>query len=470
MVKTREEVLDSMAKYVLPAVSLLALSLAAAPALAQWSSEAEMLDEHPDLPWYSPYESDSAGRGWAYPDANQYELVGAGGPGAADIMAAPTYETPEGIEPLERDLYTSDDFYIDRELWSDPRYFRCNSGLANESLWGAYPGGALIVDNDAASAPWGYCDRDYPRVGILSPYAFETAQEHYEALLAEAEANGGPSEYDWENPPPNWNGRYRRDDYENWWWQRINQIPTILSLLTDEYQTRTVQEAYHQGHTNTAQWPSQYCWPEGMMRRWHQYSVQGNHELMVTPTLVQWLMGTADNFLLHYHIGREFNFDGNVPRLGEDVPRWYGESVAFWDEDALITWTSNIQGWVTHNAFEHSNELQIIEIFTPNYDEAGEFTGLHHEAIFYDAEALLQPVRQIQWYDRVSDFDEGNPYVFIECNQTIFPIDGRAQPVSPGQVIEYRVPDRFGRPWAHTWELYHEEGMQRPEAEGLFGF
>lgn len=40
----------------------------------------------------------------------------------------------------------------------------------------------------------------------------------------------------------------------------------------------------------------------------------------------------------------------------------------------------------------------------------------------------------------------------------------------PGQVIEYRVPDRFGRPWAQTWELYHEEGMERPQAQGLFGF
>jgi hypothetical protein len=34
------------------------------------------------------------------------------------------------------------------------------------------------------------------------------------------------------------------------------QVPTILSLLTDEYQTRMVQEAYHHGNTNAPQWPS----------------------------------------------------------------------------------------------------------------------------------------------------------------------------------------------------------------------
>ncbi|HWJ86749.1 MAG TPA: hypothetical protein VNS12_01590 [Pelagibacterium sp.] len=457
-------------RHVTTAVSLGALLLVATPAFAQWESEADMLAAHPELPWHSPYESDSAGRGWAYPDANQYPIVGAGGPGGENSIAARGGDAPEGIEPLERDLYTSDDFYIDRELWSDQRYFRCNSGLANESLWGAYGNsGSLIEDDDPATAPWGACDEDYPREGIVSPYAFDTAQAHYEALMAEADAKGGPTEYDWDNPPPNWSGRFTRMPYENWWWQRISQIPTILSLLTDDYQTRVVQEAYHQGNTNAAQWPSQYCWPEGMMRRWHQYAVQQPHQLLVTPNLVQWLMGTADNFLFQYNIGRDFNYEGNVPRLGQDVPRWYGESIGFWDGDALITWTSNVQGWVTHNAFEHSNQLQVIEILTPR-EENGEFVGLHHETIFYDAEALLQPVRQIQWYEFQNDFTEGDPYIFIECNQTIFPIDGRATPTSPGQTIEYTVPDRFGRPWAAIQEQYFEQDMERPQAEGLFGF
>ena len=67
--------------------------------------------------------------------------------------------------------------------------------------------------------------------------------------------------------------------------------------------------------------------------------------------------------------------DGAVPRLGADVPRWYGETIGFWDGDALITWTSNIQGWMVHGAFEFSSKMQTIEIYTPNRDANGKFSG-----------------------------------------------------------------------------------------------
>jgi len=64
-----------------------------------------------------------------------------------------------------------------------------------------------------------------------------------------------------------------------------------------------------------------------------------------------------------------------------------------------------------------------------------------------------------------------DPYVFIECTQTIFSIDGTATPVSPGAVIEYEVPDMLGRPWAQIWEKYWEQGMERPaEEEDIFNF
>src|SRR5262245_1283414 len=41
-------------------------------------------------------------------------------------------ELPKNVKPLERDLFNSPDFYADKALWSDPRYFRCNSPQATE--------------------------------------------------------------------------------------------------------------------------------------------------------------------------------------------------------------------------------------------------------------------------------------------------------------------------------------------------
>jgi hypothetical protein len=171
------------------------------------------------------------------------------------------------------------------------------------------------------------------------------------------------------------------------------------------------------------------------------------------------------------YIGREFDMTGAVPRLGTDVPRWYGNVIGFWEGDVLISWSSNIQGWMAHSQYEFSSKLQTIEIYTPIRDDAGTVTHLNHEAIFYDPEALVEPVRIVRNLTRVSGLGEGDPYTYIECVQTIFPVEGIATPLSPGTTYEAYVPDMYGRPWAEIWEKYHEEGMDPPEDDtDIFSF
>ena len=376
---------------------------------------------------------------------------------------------PAGVKPLAIDIFTSKDFYKDRELWKDPRYFRCNSPEGLELQRGAIFS-STIGDDPPRTAAWGYCDRDYPREAIVSPYPFRTAQEHYEALLAETKRRGGPTRHTYATVPGELSGRYAPGNYfENWYSVMLAvQFPTVLSLLTPEYQQHLVQDAYHQANTNAPQWAAQYCWPEGFMRRWYSFAIQFPQSIIVTPSLVQITAGVADNFVTNIHIGRQFHMDGPVPHLGPDVPRWYGETVGFWDHDVLITWTSNIQAWGAHGAFEFSHNMQTVEIYTPNRDRKGHVTGLNHEAVFYDPEALVQPIRIIHNYARLSGFDEGDPIQYIRCIPTIFPIKGHATPVSPGTVIEYEVPDMYGRPWAQIWEKYFEKGMERPKEKDIF--
>jgi len=442
------------------------------------------------LGWSWAAERASGGRGWPVA-VKEFAYVGGGLEGEGQ-QAAWDGKVPAGVTPLDRDLFTTTDFYKDVALWSDPRYFRCNSPSTLQAMWGADLTTARIMIGTAppASASWGHCEIDYPRESIVSPYPFKSAQEHYEALLAETARKGGPTVYTHERPPPNWNGRYSRAislqfmakrrgeaytppaylaEPPQWFFTSINQTSTILSLLTPEYRKRTVQMHYHQSVNNAPLWPAQFCWPDGFMRLFSRQAHLAM-DFVTTPERLQLMASSAENFIRHFNVGRTFNMSGAVPRLGQDVPRWFGESIAFWDGDTLIAWTSNVIPWITHGVFEFSGKMQTIEVFSPRRAPDGRLAGIEHEIVFYDPEAFVQPLRLIQVHIKTGELAEVDPFIYARCIQTIFPVDGRPQPLSPGVTIDYTVPDIYGRPWAQIWERYFEQGMERPAGDSIFDF
>jgi hypothetical protein len=89
-------------------------------------------------------------------DMNDYQPVGATrrrplgtpqGTPAPFIGGAEPGKTPAGVEPLPVDLFTSKDFYKDRALWTDPRYFRCNAPAALEEAGPAPAAGTRKAEN-----------------------------------------------------------------------------------------------------------------------------------------------------------------------------------------------------------------------------------------------------------------------------------------------------------------------------------
>jgi hypothetical protein len=369
---------------------------------------------------------------------------------SAAVVAGPTAFAAEQMPAPSADMFSSKNFYADQANWSKPEYFRCNTPAELDQM--TNPKGGPGV---RATGAKGDCAVDTPRAAIASPYPYKTAQEHYDALMAQAKAHGGPTVYA-KGQVPAWDGYYSRDAAPNpgsAWLSGVGvQVPTVLSVLTPEYQTRMVQALYHEAVNHVPVNPDELCYPEGLMRWWMRGAAGTDFQVLMAPWKVQFLSAGRDNFLRQILVGQNHV---------EKVPQWYGETVGFWDGQTLVAHTSNVQPWtMSHGMFEFSPKLQVVEIFKPVMAD-GKLVGIDHEAVFYDEDAFTTPIRAVDRFTRTAPpTGTAKRFQQFECLTNFRTLDGKLVDIPPSS--DYYI-DYLNRPWAQNWERFFEKGWTRPK-------
>ena len=316
-------------------------------------------------------------------------------------------------------LFTTTDYRQDRDRWTDPAYYLNNT--------------ARELTDMQVDLRFGQKGSGEDKYQIRSPYPFKDSWEHYQAWLKRA--NGGTKHT--MSTLPDWDGRWQTE--ATWLDSRGIQASTVAAALTPSYREYYVQQVKAESE-GRHWWAASFCLPDGFIRgltRVEQFVVRPAQALilsdMLVSTQVRWIHTNAD------HVPTEKQFQ-----------QWMGESVGFWDGNALVVHTNQIKGWsATHSLFEWSDELTSVERYERRGDEiVGEIT-------LYDPVAFQYPLHAALKYRRNRDSDR---MVYSTCTDTngissnIF--------VRPDGITDEKVPGDPGywdptdpRPWAAYYAI-----------------
>jgi hypothetical protein len=266
-------------------------------------------------------------------------------------------------------IFTTKDFHQDRELWTDPAYYRNNTVGQLRGMAIDYDSGGRGTGQEATARAYG--SEGTGRVGALdlaSPYPYTSASEHYQALLKQA--NGGTKHT--KDTIPDWSGRWQGGPVG------LNGGPnpasTVAAMLTPQYREYFVQDvkAAAEGRIWGA---GSFCLPGGF------FAALGAEEFIVTPGKVWTLAaGNGENYIRWIYT----DGSGHTPKESE-FAKWHGESIGFWDRDALIVHTNQIRGW-KGGLSEFTDKLETVE----RYQRVG--NTIEGEMTLYDPEVFLRPV------------------------------------------------------------------------------
>jgi hypothetical protein len=157
----------------------------------------------------------------------------------------------------------------------------------------------------------------------------------------------------------------------------------------------------------------------------------------------------------------------NADHASEDLqsPQWQGESIGFWDGNALVIHTNQIRQWnATHSMFEWSDQMTAVE----RYERVGD--TINGEVTLYDPIAFLRPLHAKFRFNLRNNSDGLRP-VYSTCTDTNGPSSNIF--VNEQGVIDERVPGdpqywdpTDPRPWAAHYAIGERSSRQQPEEGG----
>jgi hypothetical protein len=340
-------------------------------------------------------------------------------------------------------IFTTTDFRQDREQWTDPQYYRNNTV-------GQLRGMAIDVDNGGRGSGQEATARAYGSVGtgrvgaldLKSPYPFTSAWDHYQAWLKEAK--GGTKHT--KTTIPDWRGRWMGGP------TGLNGGPNpasyAASLLTPKYREYFVQEvkAYTEGRIWSA---GSFCLPGGF------FASLDAEEFIVTPDRV-WTLGAGNGS----NTTRWIYTDGSGHSAKDlEFAKWHGESIGFWNGDALIVHTNQIRGW-RGGLSEFSDKLETVE----RYRRMGD--RIEGEITLYDADVYVHPIRARVRYEIDPETRPELRPLFNTCTDTNGPsthvfMDDRGvlNERLPGDPLYWDAADP--RPWG-TYLNESDKRYQKP--------
>ena len=316
-------------------------------------------------------------------------------------------------------LFSTDDYRKDQARWTDPAYFLDNTARQLTDMQ---------VDNR-----FGQKGSGADKFVIKSPYPFKTSDEHYQAWLKKA--NGGTTHT--LTTLPNWDGVW--SVRSGWLDSNDIQASTMAAALTPKYREYYVQQVKAEAE-GRHWWAASFCLPDGFLRGVsrspQQFVIRPNQIVMMTDTLVSTQV-------------RWVHMDKGHQTPEKQFPQWLGESVGFWDGNALVIHTNQIRQWnASHSLFEWSDQLTSVE----RYERVG--NEIVAEITLYDPVAFLYPLHAtLRFAPNAND-----RMVYSTCTDTNGPSSNIH--VRADGVTDERVPGDPGywdpndpRPWAAHYAI-----------------